>query len=130
MPHDAIRDELRRILANPEFHASEKRREFLTFVVEETLAGNTDQIKGYTIATRVFNRNKDFDAGNDPVVRIQAGKLRRELERYYLVAGGDDPIRIDIPKGRYVPFFIEQTCTIRADRAVHPAGCGSSLGDA
>jgi len=105
----AIRDELARILASPEFHASEKRRKFLSFVVEETLAGRADQLKGYTVATTVFNRDKDFDPANDPVVRIQAGKLRRELERYYLVDGRTDPIRIDIPKGRYVPFFIEQS---------------------
>lgn len=104
----AIRDELGRVLASPEFHASEKRRKFLSFVVEETLAGRADQVKGYTVATTVFNRDKDFDPANDPIVRIQAGKLRRELERYYLVDGRSDPIRIDIPKGRYIPFFIEQ----------------------
>jgi adenylate cyclase len=108
LPHSAVRDELDRILTNPEFLASEKRRKFLSFVVDETLAGNADQLKGYTIARMVFGRGKDFDPANDPVVRIQAGKLRRELERYYLIAGGDDPIRVNIPKGRYVPFFVKQ----------------------
>jgi adenylate cyclase len=104
-----VRDVLGRVLGHPEFLASEKRREFLKFVVEETLAGRADQIHGYTVATAVFGRGADFDPGNDPIVRIEAGKLRRELERYYLVAGGEDPIRIDIPKGRYVPLFIEQS---------------------
>lgn len=108
IPHETIRDELQRIMADPEFLASEKRRKFLKFVVEETLAGRADQLKGYTVATAVFGRDESFDSGNDPIVRIQAGKLRRELERYYLVAGRSDPIRIDIPKGRYVPFFVEQ----------------------
>lgn len=84
-------------------------RDFLTFVVEEALAGRADQLKGYTIATKVFGRSSDFDAAQDPIVRIQAGRLRRALERYYLVAGGHDPIRIDIPKGRYVPFFVKQS---------------------
>jgi adenylate cyclase len=106
--HDAIRKQLDRILASREFHATKRVRDFLRFVVEETLAGRSDQLKGYTVATAVFGRDSDFDPTLDPIVRIQAGKLRRELERYYLVAGSEDPIRIDIPKGRYVPFFIEQ----------------------
>jgi TolB-like protein len=108
LPHKAIREELRRVLSHPEFLASPKRRDFLKYVVEETLAGRADRIKGYSIAMAVFGRGKDFDAGLDPIVRIEAGKLRRELERYYLVAGGEDPVRIDIRKGRYVPLFIEQ----------------------
>jgi len=116
--HETIRAELQRVLADPEFLASEKRRDFLKFVVEETLAGRTDQLKGYTIATTVFGRSTDFDSGHDPIVRIQAGKLRRELERYYLVAGGDDPVRIDIPKGRYVPFFVEQSDEATAAEAL------------
>lgn len=118
MSHDVIRQELQRILANPEFLASEKRRRFLSFVVEETLAGHADRLKGYTVATSVFGRSDDFDSAQDPIVRIQAGKLRRELERYYLVAGGDDPVRIDIPKGRYVPFFVEKPDTLPAREAV------------
>jgi adenylate cyclase len=105
---DAIREQLDRILASREFHATARMRDFLRFVVEETLAGRSDQLKGCTIATAVFGRDRDFDPGLDPIVRIQAGKLRRGLERYYLVAGREDPIRIDIPKGRYVPFFVEQ----------------------
>ena len=100
-----IRYQVDRILGHPDFRATEKMRAFLRFVVEETLSGNARQLKGFTIATEVFGRGKDFDAAHDPVVRIQAGRLRRALERYYLVAGGDDPIRIDIPKGGYVPVF-------------------------
>ncbi len=102
---EAIRAQLERILGHREFHATEKMRDFLRFVVEQTLAGNARQLKGFTIATGVFGRDEDFDAAQDPVVRIQAGRLRRALERYYLVAGGNDPIYIDIPKGGYVPVF-------------------------
>jgi adenylate cyclase len=82
---------------------------FLRFVVEKTLSGGTQGIKGYTVATEVFGRKADFDGAKDTIVRIQAGRLRRALERYYLTIGGQDPIRIDIPKGTYVPTF-------------HPAG--------
>jgi adenylate cyclase len=100
-----IRAQLERILGHREFQATDRMRDFLRFVVEETLAGRAHQLKGFTIATEVFGRDEDFDAAHDPVVRIQAGRLRRALERYYLVAGGGDPIHIDIPKGAYVPVF-------------------------
>ena len=82
----AIREQLGRILASPEFHATDKMRGFLRFVVEEKLAGRSHRLKGYTVAVEVFGRGEDFDAANDPIVRIQAGRLRRALERYYLVA--------------------------------------------
>ena len=57
------------------------------------------------IATRVFDRRDDFDAVVDPIVRIQAGRLRRSLERYYLLSGKNDPVRIALPRGAYVPAF-------------------------
>jgi TolB-like protein len=96
---------LHRILAHPEFQGTPQQNEFLRFVVLETLDGRQDTIKGYTVATEVFGRKADFDPKIDPIVSIQANKLRRALERYYLVAGGSDPIRIDMPKGTYVPTF-------------------------
>ena len=113
--HDAIREELDRILSHREFHATDKMRDLLRFVVEETLAGRKHRLKGYTIATRVFGRGDDFNAAQDPIVSIQAGRLRRALERYYLVAGGRDPVHIDIPKGRYVPRFTAQLTAAPAD---------------
>lgn len=99
---DDIRAQLQRIVTSPEFPSGGRGAAFLTYVVEETLAGRADRIKGYSIAISVFKRDESFTQ-EDPVVRIEAGRLRRVLERYYLVAGLDDPIRIDIPKGGYVP---------------------------
>lgn len=105
---DAIIVQLGRILASPEFKAPERAHKFLRYVVEESVAGRADRIKAFAIAVEVFGRDANFDAQNDPVVRIEAGRLRRALERYYLVAGQDDPVRIDIPKGGYAPVFVEQ----------------------
>ena len=105
---DRVQEQLQRILLSPEFHATDQQRSFLQFVITETLAGRNQEIKGYTVATRVFGRKDDFDQATDPIVSIQANKLRRALERYYLVEGLQDPIRIDIPKGAYVPTFREQ----------------------
>ncbi len=105
---EKIQQQLQRILASPEFQATDRQREFLQFVITETIAGRDQEIKGYTVATQVFGRKEDFDQATDPIVSIQANRLRRALERYYLVAGQQDPVRIDIPKGTYVPTFCEQ----------------------
>lgn len=101
----SIRVQLDLILASPEFIAPERGRRFLQYIVEETLEGRSEQLKAYTIAQAVFGRDASFDAQNDPVVRIEAGRIRRALERYYLVCGSSDPIRITVPKGGYAPHF-------------------------
>jgi adenylate cyclase len=120
LSHEAIRAQLDRILGHREFQATDKMRDFLRFVVEEKLAGRAHRLKGYTIATEVFGRSDDFDSAHDPIVRIQAGRLRRALERYYLVAGGRDPVLIDVPKGRYIPTFARQAAPSVAAHAGTP----------
>jgi TolB-like protein len=102
---DEIRAQLRRILADPALQASPARRELLRFVVEETLAGRADRLKGFTIAIAVFGRGDDFDPQSDPVVRVEARRLRRDLGSYYVGAGKRDAVVISIPKGGYVPHF-------------------------
>ena len=104
-PDSEVRNQVRRIVESPDFAASERLQEFLEFVVETTLQGQTDRIKGYTIGTEVFGRGEDFDPQVDPIVRVEAGRLRRRLEHYYLAEGASDPILIEIPKGGYVPRF-------------------------
>jgi adenylate cyclase len=104
-PPAAVREQLDRVLAAPEFSASQRMAAFLRFVVNEKLEGRADRIKQFTIATKVFEREKGFDQQNDPVVRVQAAKVRRALQRYYFEEGRGDPIRIEIPKGTYVPTF-------------------------
>ncbi|MBY5587364.1 adenylate cyclase [Rhizobium leguminosarum] len=102
---DEIRAQLEHILCSHEFPKVGRSASFLTYVMEEALAGRAGRIKGYSIAIEVFKRREGFKQ-DDPVVRIEAGRLRRTLERYYLVAGQNDPIRIDIPKGGYAPSFV------------------------
>jgi adenylate cyclase len=116
------REQLERILASPGFRASARSRRFLEYVVEETLAGRADRLKGLTIAIDVFGRDATMDRQHDPVVRIEAAKLRRSLERYYQTAGAKDPIRIDIPKGGYVPQFHDQ------DSSLDPTGPPAEAG--
>ena len=105
---DDIRLQFHRILSNPDFVATRQQRAFFIFVVEQTLAGNSQNIKGYTVATQVFGRDENFDQATDPIVSIQANKLRRALERYYLLSGKEDDIHFAIPKGTYIPVFIQK----------------------
>jgi adenylate cyclase len=102
---DAIKAQLNRILQSAEFKASDKQRRFLRFVIDETLGGRASQLKGFTIATAVYGRSVNFDPQVDPIVRVEAGRLRRSIEHYYLTAGKTDPVRIEIPKGGYTPTF-------------------------
>jgi adenylate cyclase len=101
----AIRVQLERIFGSAEFRAPDKQRKFLRFVVDETLAGRASQLKGYTIAVAVYGRAESFDPQIDPIVRVEAGRLRRALAHYYLTAGKNDPLRIEIPKGGYIATF-------------------------
>ena len=100
-----VRAALDSLIANAEFGASERRRAFLRFVVEEELAGRGHSLKGFTIAIAVFGRDETFDPKTDPVVRLEALRLRRDLAIYYAGPGADDPICISMPKGGYVPLF-------------------------
>ncbi|MCB1489951.1 MAG: hypothetical protein KDJ88_21140 [Bauldia sp.] len=90
----------------------------LRFLVEEALAGRGDRLKGYTVGVAVFGREEGYDPQHDPIVRLEAHRLRQDLANYYVDAGSDDPIRISIPKGGYVPFF-EPGRTL--EPFVHPA---------
>ena len=102
---EAIRAQLERILQDADFRASDKQKKFLRFVVDETLDGRASQLKGYTIAVAVYGRPAGFDPQVDPIVRVEAGRLRRALEHFYLSTGKKDTVRIKIPKGGYVPTF-------------------------
>jgi TolB-like protein len=101
----AIEEQLHRILSSSEFNATARQKKFLRFVTQMFLEGRTSEIKGYTVATDVFGRKTDFDSSTDPIVSVEARRLRRALEHYYLTAGRSDGVRITIPKGSYVPSF-------------------------
>jgi adenylate cyclase len=105
IPEEAVKDQLAKLLTSPEFARRPVLRVFLSFVVEKVLAGRAHEIKEYTVAIEVFGRKENFDASKDSIVRIQAGRLRRALERYYASCGGHDLVKIEIPRGSYVPTF-------------------------
>src|SRR5262249_45778376 len=102
---DEIRDELTRITASDVFNNSPQLVAFLTFIVEAARAGKSDRLKGYVIAVEVLRRDVNFDPQIDPIVRVEATRLRRALARYYAGPGGGDDVLIEIPLGGYVPAF-------------------------
>jgi adenylate cyclase len=103
---DAVRDQLEKILSSSKFQASRKQQKFLSYVVEETLQGRSADLKAYTIALNVYGRDESFDPQTDPIVRVEAGRLRRALDQYYATEGKRDELIIHIPKGGYRPIFI------------------------
>lgn len=116
-----IRAALERVAASDVMRGSPQLTAFLRFVVEAVLEGSGDRIKGYVIAVEVLKRGAAFNPQIDPIVRVEATRLRRTLERYYAGVGADDPIVIRLPRGTYVPTFS------RRDGAVGP---GAAHGEA
>jgi TolB-like protein len=96
-----VRAALERILRSACFEHAGRASDFLRFVVGQTLAGEGERLKGYTIATQVFGRPPDFDAQSDPLVRVEALRLRQRLTEYYAGPGAADLVRLELPRGGY-----------------------------
>jgi hypothetical protein len=127
MPHANSRDEcptaeevcaaLGRIAASDAFRACPQLVAFLRYVVDATLRGGQDRIKGYTIAVEALGRGDDFNPQDDPIVRVEAMRLRRALQRYYADGGRDDAVHIVLPLGSYVPVFRRAAAPVGRDSA-------------
>ncbi|NJM31367.1 MAG: tetratricopeptide repeat protein [Rhizobiales bacterium] len=102
----AVLAHVQRILATPEFTGSPQLAAFLNYIVKRKLAGDTEGIKAYSIATEALGRPPDFDPQNDPIVRVQAGRLRQALLIYYANPQADDSMRISLPVGSYIPDIV------------------------
>lgn len=108
MDAERVRAQLDRILASAAFASGGRARSFLRFVVERALAGRAAEIKEAVIAVEALGRPPSFDPKADPIVRVEAGRLRDRLRTYYGAEGEADALLIDLPKGGYVPRFAER----------------------
>lgn len=99
------RAEAERLLADPRLHVSERHRAFLRYIIDALFEGRGNTVKAYSIAIDVFNRPPTFDPSSDPIVRIEATRLREALAKYYEQIGNEDGARLDIARGRYLPVF-------------------------
>lgn len=112
---ETVRAALVNALESPEFRSAPQLRSFLDFIVHAALENNQEKIKGYTIAVEALGRSEDFNPVTDPIVRVEAARLRRRLAKYYAGTGASERVRIVIPKGSYAPEFeaIPQSATDR-----------------
>jgi len=95
-----------RILSDADFERSERLSALLDYLVSETLEGRGQRIKATSIAIDLYGRDESFDQQSDAIVRVEVGRLRRLLEKYYQGPGKHEPVVITIPKGRYLPTFL------------------------
>jgi serine/threonine-protein kinase len=97
--------QLSRIFASKAFRQADRLKRFLTFIVDETVGGRGERLKEFVVGVEVFGKDDTFDPRNDPIVRVQARRLRTQLARYYREEGQDDELLIELPKGGYAPIF-------------------------
>ena len=98
-----VREALGRILGSRSFHQSERMSRFLTFCTDHVLRGEGGKLKEYVIGTAVFDRKEDYDPRMDPIVRVEARRLRAKLKEYYEGPGKHDHVLIELPVGTYAP---------------------------
>jgi hypothetical protein len=118
---EAVLQELESILSSPFFRTSKRSKQFLSYVVHHTLEGNHEPLKERTIGAKLFQRPAGYATGDDPVVRVQAGEVRRRLEQYHHAALGQSSVRIELPVGSYAPEFRWARATPPPEEPV-PAG--------
>ena len=105
IPDKAVRQQLNRILASKTFLQVDRLKRFVGFIVGETLAGRGGDLKEYVIGVQVFGKESSFDPRTDPIVRVQARRLRTRLARYYLDEGNADEVVVDLPRADTRPCF-------------------------
>jgi hypothetical protein len=101
-----VHEELQRILNSRFFKNATRSRQFLEFVVSRKLDGHAGELKERTIGTELFQRAPGYATGDDPVVRVQAGEVRRRLEQFYQTGPNHAQVRIELPIGSYSPHFV------------------------
>lgn len=120
-----VLQELERILASRFFRTSERAKQFLQFIVLKKLEGSSTELKERLIGVELYKRPNDYSTGEDPVVRVQAGLVRKRLEQHYQVNGGDSSLRIQLPSGSYAPVF-QRLSEESAAAVSSPPICASS----
>lgn len=101
--HDAVHAQLERVLASTTFRGAERSSSLLRFLVARALDGQSERLKEYTVGVEALGKDVAFDPRIDPIVRAEASRLRSRLERFYASEGAADVVRIELPKGTYLP---------------------------
>src|SRR5579884_2538900 len=115
---EAVVEELERILCSRLFARSERLCRFLRFAVEAALRGEAQQVKEYVVGSEVFGRGAAFDPRVDPVVRVEARRLRSRLKDWYKGAGSSSAVIIELPTGSYTAVFRERDRAPEAEERI------------
>ena len=102
---DEIRAALSRVVAAPIFVGARRSGDLLRYIVEAALKTPGRAIKEQELGAEALGRGKAFDPRYDPIARVEASRLRGRLAQHYAADGAEDPIRIGLPKGGYIPVF-------------------------
>jgi hypothetical protein len=102
---EAQRAELEAVLHSEQFTRAPTLAHLLSYLCESLFAGNSSQIKEYSVGVEVFHRSPSFDQDSDSIVRVEANRLRKRLAAYYAGEGASHRLRITIPLGQYIPRF-------------------------
>jgi hypothetical protein len=102
---EAERAELQAVLQSHLFARSPTLTHLLSYLCEKTFAGESAQIKEYSVGLDVFDRRDSFDQDTDSIVRVQANRLRKRLSEFYAAEGAAHPVHITVPLGQYIPVF-------------------------
>ncbi len=105
VPSDQVEAELEKVLGSRAFHGTKLLGRLLRFIVDQSITGNADSLKESVLGVDVFGRGPGFDPRMDPIVRVDARRLRSRLSDYYSTEGASDPVIIELPKGHYAPAF-------------------------
>src|SRR5260370_26695664 len=98
---EPIQQQIERIVHSEQFRSSEVLRRLLTFLSEKAIAGEADNLKEYVVAIDGLGKSSTYDPQHNSALRIQMGRLRQRSTEYYRTEGKNDPIVVDLPKGRF-----------------------------
>lgn len=120
----AIQAQTEALLRSELWCQAPRQQRLLRHIVQATLAGDARQLNGQALGREVFDRGPDFDPAIDPIVRVEAGRLRSKLLAHYAGEGAGDPVRIEVPKGGYTARFAFRGPTLARKREPLAAGMG------
>ena len=118
---------VREIVEGEAFRGSSRSAQFLTYIVDQAIAGRFDSLKERVIGLELFERSPDYDTGDDAIVRVAASDVRRRLQRHYGKYGGESEFRIALPLGSYVPEITREPTSDKGERAAAQTNENSPL---
>lgn len=117
---------VQRIVSSEGFQRAAQLRNILTYTTRSALLQPSEPVREYDIAVAALGRKPDFDPGSDNIVRVQISHLRRRLTHYFDTDGANEPLRVTMLKGSYIPTFFPRPSAEEAQPA-HAVAHGTEM---